>query len=137
MRAQRRPALVRLEHQRQPELGHERIQHGLRAEFAKGGVGQRHPVRGGQSGARQLRLRGRLVPGPAAGVRAGADVRNSDHVQHGLHRPVLPFPAVQGDHDRVRPLLLDAGQQPGVGIPLRDGHADRAQCGGQSTPRAQ
>ena len=72
LRAERGAALVRLDHQRQAEPLHHRVEHRLRAELAEGRVRQRDPVRRAQPGAGQLGLGGRLVPGPPAGRRRRA-----------------------------------------------------------------
>ena len=137
LRAQRRPALVRLEHQRQPEPVDHRVEHRLRAELPERGVRQRDPVRGVEARAGELGLGGRLVPRPAAGASPGADERHAEQLQHRLHRAVLALAAVQRDHDRVRrvgPQPLDSAASTSHSRTARPGIAQR---GGQPAPGPQ
>ena len=101
LRAERRAALVGLEHERQTEPVDHRVEHGLRAERPERGVRQRDPVGGVEARPRELGLGSRLVPRPAACARRGADERDPEQLQHRLHRTVLALSAVQRDRDRI------------------------------------
>ena len=109
--AERGAALVRLEHERQSQALHHRVEHGAGAQLAERRVRERHPVRGVEPGAGEFGLRGRLVPGPSAGRRRGAHERNAEEFQHGLDGAVLPLAPVQGDDDGVGPVRPQALEQ--------------------------
>jgi len=102
LRAERRAALVGLEHERQAEPVDHRVEHRLRAERPERGVRQRDPVRGVEARAGELGLRGGLVPRLTARARRGADERHPQQLQHSLHGAVLALATVQRDRDRVR-----------------------------------
>jgi hypothetical protein len=111
-----RAARGRLDHQRQPEPGHDEVQHRAGAQLAERAVRERDPVRRRDTGRPHDRLGRRLVPGQPAGRGRRADVGHAGQVQHRAQGAVLAGGAVQGDEHRVHRCCRQPGQQLGVRV---------------------
>ena len=118
--AQRRAALGRLHHQRQPQAGDQRRHHLGGTQLAERLVRQAHRRRRLDPGAGDERLGDRLVERRAARGRRRAHVGDRQQLEHLADRPVLAGLAVQHRHDTGGPLGAQRGQQRGVDVPLRD-----------------